>query len=597
VNPLSIFCARLRALIERASASDDAEQRAWAEAASAMGLVEAAAAVALQSITQPIEAFAIDKRLRPAVTERAAERWPFRFAWRGETIDWRSLEPQHVPLALASALDDLTWGWPVNLALRDMATLLEQTRDPLAKRLARAFLDGTFTPLQGGDVGIAARQLTDDARAHGDPELRAALERWDVAVCVLIASAELDVREAQRRPAIAIDAGSVHHELLTGWRDLPKDRRMRRTPVRDGWAEIIYPGKQLGLRLSVQDLPERIVHAVREWKHWQGLRHWAALQLLFTDAGRTGRIRWTLDAHLEALGYGDRSRRDPKVRATVAAEVEALTRMEIAIYHPDGTVRLRGPVLAVTQRGEAMRGSEWALEGLELVIHPVLYEGVRKASGEIGRLWAPAPMELARIDHVRHPHALALGLILPIRWRWDLTEDTDHVLLTGTKLLEAAGIELKHHHPSRAWATLRENLDELERVGGLGRYEWQTPGEAWSLLGRCMLFQPQWARERMVLGIVPIELPPPPNLLIGAEFAAWRKVRGWTQSQAAEELKVGLRTIERTESSPDAPLGPASLKPLTLYREQCERNAAPPSPEPATDPLDALPGDPDGSRF
>jgi hypothetical protein len=67
---------------------------------------------------------------------------------------------------------------------------------------------------------------------------------------------------------------------------------------------------------------------VREWKHWQGLRHWAALQLLFTDAGRTGRIRWTLDAHLEALGYGDRSRRDPRVRATVAAEVEADRRQQ-----------------------------------------------------------------------------------------------------------------------------------------------------------------------------------------------------------------------------------------------------------------------------
>lgn len=594
MNPLTILSARLRAVIERAAASDDDDLRAWADAAAAPGLVESAAAATFQSVVLPLDAFAIDKRLRPALTERAAERWPFRAAWRGDVGDWRALEPTLIPLALAVALDDLTWSWPVNLALRDVATLLEQTRDPLAKRLAKAFLDGTFTPLQGGDVGTAATQLTEEARAHGDPELRAALDRWNVAECVLIASAELDVREAQRRPAIAIDAGSVHHELLTGWRDLPKDRRLRKTPVRDGWAEIIYPGKQLGLRLSVQDLPERIVHAVREWKHWQGLRHWAALQLLFTDAGRTGRIRWTLDAHLEALGYGDRSRRDPKVRATVAAEVEALTRMEIAIYHPDGTVRLRGAVLAVTQRGEAMRGSEWALEGLELVIHPVLYEGVRKSSGEIGRLWAPAPMELARIDHVRHPHALALGLILPIRWRWDLTEETDHVLLTGAKLLEAAGIELKSHHPSRAWATLRENLDELERVGGLGRYEWQTPGEAWSLLGRCRLFQPQWARERMVLGIVPIELPPPPNLLIGEEFATWRKMRGWTQIQAAEELKVGLRTIERAESNPDQPLGPALRKALTQYREQCERDAPPSPVEPATEEPDALASEPDG---
>ncbi len=597
MNPLSIFSARLRSLVERAAASDEDDLRAWAEAASAPGLVESAAAVALQSITQPIDAFSIDKRLRHAVTERAAERWPFRFTWRGGASGWRSLEPPLVPLALAATLDDLTWGWPVNLALRDVATLLEQTRDPLAKRLARAFLDGTFTPLQGGDVMTAASQLSEDASAHGDPELRAAIERWDVAVCVLVASAELDVREAQRRPAIAIDAGSVHHELLTGWRDLPKDRRTRKTPVRDGWAEIIYPGKQLGLRLSVQDLPERIVHAVREWKHWQGLRHWAALQLLFTDAGRTGRIRWTLDAHLEALGYGDRSRRDPKVRSTVADEVEALTRMEIAIYHPDGTVRLRGPVLAVTQRGEAMRGSQWALEGLELVIHPVLYEGVRKSSGEIGRLWAPAPMELARIDHVRHPHALALGLILPIRWRWDLTEETDHVLLTGAKLLEAAGIELKSHHPSRAWATLRENLDELERVGGLGRYEWQTPGEAWSLLGRCRLFQPQWARERMVLGIMPIELPPPPNILTGADFAAWRKSHGWTQSKVSQELKVGLRTIERTESNPDASIGPALRKALTQYREQSEGASGNGHAEPATEVLEVPSLDSEGTRF
>ena len=56
------------------------------------------------------------------------------------------------------------------------------------------------------------------------------------------------------------------------------------------------------------------------------------------------------------------------------------------------------------------------------------------------RLWW---LEKARIDHVRHPHALALGLILPIRWRWDLTEDTDHIVLTGAKLMEAAGIRIQ----------------------------------------------------------------------------------------------------------------------------------------------------------
>ena len=118
-------------------------------------------------------------------------------------------------------------------------------------------------------------------------------------------------------------------------------------------------------------------------------------------------------------------------------------------------------MLAVTQRGEAMQGSEWALEGMELVIHPVLYEGVRKANGEIGRLWAPAPMELARIDHIRLPHALALGLILPIRWRWALSDEVGYIILTGAKMLEAAGIEVRNQRPGRAWTTLRQSLAAL----------------------------------------------------------------------------------------------------------------------------------------
>ncbi|HNQ08645.1 MAG TPA: helix-turn-helix transcriptional regulator, partial [Tetrasphaera sp.] len=513
--------------------------------------IEAAAAAATNALTRHVETFKIDRRLRTAVVERAAVRCPFRVLWRDEGA-WEDAEPAHWPLRLAAHTDTAAWSWPVNLALRDVATLLMNLRDSHAKRLGRAFLDGTFASLQIGDVSAAAALLHTEHEGFDD-ELREALTQWDVRLCVLVAGAELDVQESQRRPAIALDAGSVHHELLTGWRDLPKDRKIRKTPVQNGWAEIIYPGKQLGLRLNVQDLPERIVHAVREWKHWQGLRHWAALQLLFTDAGRTGRIRWTLESHLEALGYGDRSRRDPKVRAMVASEVEALTRMEIAIYHPDGTVRLRGPVLAVTQRGEAMRGSEWRLEGLELVIHPVLYDGVRKSSGEIGRLWAPAPVELARIDHVRFPYAIALGLILPIRWRWDLTEDMDYIVLSGAKLMEAAGIKIQQQHPRRAWEALEENLEELKQVGGLGRYEWEE-GPPWSLSGRCRLYQPQWVRERMVHGLVPPETTALPMPLTGAELRAWRASRNWTQQEAADQLKVSRRTVIRAEASPDEPL-------------------------------------------
>ncbi|MBK6529789.1 MAG: hypothetical protein IPF99_09350 [Deltaproteobacteria bacterium] len=52
--------------------------------------------------------------------------------------------------------------------------------------------------------------------------------------------------------------------LIDRWRDLPKNRRRPFTTTqRDGWAEILHPSKQLGLRLDVQELPERIVHAIK----------------------------------------------------------------------------------------------------------------------------------------------------------------------------------------------------------------------------------------------------------------------------------------------------------------------------------------------
>lgn len=367
------------------------------------------------------------------------------------------------------------------------------------------------------------------------------------------------IEQDRTRPFMALDAGDISHTLLGRWRDLPKNRRRPyKTTQREGWAEILHPSKQLGLKLDVQDLPERIVHAIKAWRSWQGLRHWAAMQCLFTEAGRTGRIRWTLENHLDALGYADRSRRTPELRATVAAEVEALTRMEIAVYHADGTLRLRGPVLAVTQRGEALRGSKWTLEGLELVIHPALYEGVRRADGSIGRLWAPAPTELATIDHARFPYALALGLILPIRWRWDTADGRDHLTLSGQKLLETAAIVVSPHDPGRAWATLDRNLTELQRLGGLGHTRW-NPGEARTPLGRCHLFPPQWVRDRLVHGIAPIELPPTPSILTGGELREWRMGKRWTQTQAAKALGVGERTIQVAEANLDGPLGRAIL--------------------------------------
>ena len=388
----------------------------------------------------------------------------------------------------------------------------------------------------------------------------------EISLLAQVYTAWLALQRDLRRPFIALDAGKTHHTLLTRWRDLPKNGEFR-VQTREGRAEIIAPDARgkMGLLLDVHEIPLQLVEAIRKWRSWHGLRHWAALQRLFTAAGRTGRIRWNLDGHMDALGLAARSRREPRIRKKIAHEVEALTRLEIAVYNTDGSLRLRGPILAVTQRGEALHGSEWALEGLELVIHPVLYEGVRKGSGELGTLWTPAPAELAQIDERTHPHALALGLLLPIRWRWDYDSGQDHLILTGQKLLEIAGIHRSARNPNRAWQTLDRNLQALQSIGGLGHVEWE-PGEQNTLEGRCRLHPPTWVRDRLVHRLFPEETSRNADVLTGADLAEWRRSLGLSQEALASQLGLSERTIRRAEASMDHSLTASLRKALSHFQ-------------------------------
>jgi hypothetical protein len=378
--------------------------------------------------------------------------------------------------------------------------------------------------------------------------------------CVVTAQAFRAWRAIQqdlRRPMIAVDAGRQHHNFVCGIRDLPKDRTPRKAKVIDGRVEILAPdGRSVQLLLPLDGeggLHRATIETLRQWRGWEGVRHWAALQrLVSVEGGRSGSVRWTLDAHLDALGYNDRVRRDPAVRQRIAREVELLTRLELAVYAPDGSLRARQPLLVVGTKYDRLQGTTWTLEGMELKVNEWLYRGVRDPkTGKLGTAWHPAPIELAQIDHVRFPYAILLGLILPIRWRWDLGS-RDHCVLSGENLLATAGIVLSKDHPGRAWDTLRQNLGELQRRGGLGHYEWE--GEAWTETATCRLYPPQWIRDRTLHGLTPFELAPPPAILTGEELLSWRKKRGISQAECAKMLGVSERTIRGAEAKLKVPL-------------------------------------------
>ena len=134
------------------------------------------------------------------------------------------------------------------------------------------------------------------------------------------------------RPVIAVDATQPHHDLMTGWRGLPKNlgrrkekRYRRRIPGEESNGidrlEILAPdGRAIQLTLPYGDessgrtsnLQDAVIRTLQQWQGPEGIRHWAAMQrLLSVEGGRSGSVRWSLESHLAALGYAERNRRDP----------------------------------------------------------------------------------------------------------------------------------------------------------------------------------------------------------------------------------------------------------------------------------------------
>ena len=394
------------------------------------------------------------------------------------------------------------------------------------------------------------------------------LYRIPVAGLAVLYLAECDVRAGSRKPAMVIDASKDHHSLVGGMRDWPKDGRRHRGREIDvkiraedviERVELLASGSMVQLHLPMpafEGMQDHAIEALRRLRGAKGLRHWAALLRLFSvEGGRSGTYRWLLDEHLNAMGYDERQRRDPAVRADAAHEVEALASLELAIYTQGGVLRERRRLLLETGRFERRVGAEYKLDGIEFQMNQKVFSGVRASTGEIGQKWMPAPVELATIDHIRFPYAHALGMLLAIRFRWRLDEHADHVALSGQNLLRLANIPFQQDRAKRAWDKLKSSLDVLKKVGQVAHYTW-SDGDAWSQAGICRIYSSAWILDRAARGVVQEEKPVDPDRPVtGAELKTWRKKHGLSQRDAAERLKVTHQAIAKAEGKPEEPLG------------------------------------------
>jgi len=566
----------------------------------------ACAAAMADSVTRCAD-LAVTPTLRAAVLARpeVVDRWPvvsvFHSVW-GEVVEHTGGSHQLTYTGSDSgrppvAGDELRWRWNMDMvslggsvidADERVWTLVREAETPerpagwwpgeaapvdVARWVAR---DKRLEPTSAREIEERARNMRGRRFDEWTVVRRGAVdpEAYPPAGLALLYLAEREVEAGLRRPAVAIDAGKHHHELLSGWKGIPRDGvRHRAAPggaaVMDGRVELLLPGTatQLALPLPMEGLSASAVALLRELRGAAGLRHWCALQrLLSVEGGRQGWVRWTLDEHLEAMGYGASTREDPTKRAEAAAEVEVLTKLELVVYDATNTLRSRAPLLMVGVRFERIAGAKWALEGMELKINELLYRGVRTPGGKVGTNWMPTPVELAKLDHARHPYAHGLGMLLAIRMRWDIGDDRA-LRLTGRTLLDLAGILYAERRAVEAWRKLERELDALAKVELL-TYRWDA--DPWTLAAVCEVAPAGWMMDRVGRGLVPVERPPAVIPRTGAELVEWRTARGWSQRAAAGRLGVGQSTLSNAEAKPDAALSDRvvdALKQLETDRE------------------------------
>jgi hypothetical protein len=451
--------------------------------------------------------------------------------WRGGRFTWNRPHPLVTPPDVAYT-DALRWA-----------------QKTLARAVGKKAAAGALDENTAGD-GTVPHPFVLPADEHG-----VARALWPSHVAVLF-RAWREVDHDRRRPALAIDAGKVNHGLLMGWSQVASEREIRCRSTGEGFVELLLPGQsQISLGVP-EEAHERLISEIRHLRSPNGLRTYATLLHLLSIRGqRQGFVRWTLEEHLDVQGAPKKERREARLR-TEAQEVELLTKIELAVRDSSGQVRERRPLFLVGSRFERLQGSRWKLDGMELQVNPLIWSGVRDPkTGRLGTNYGLGAEGLPRLNPRTHPAALALGIILPIRFRLALNEGRDYHDLSGENVLRYAGLPYSSRDPGRTWQALSDDLDELTRLGGVRRWEWKGDGKP-SLANVLRFYMSEGHRDRMALGVRPMELPAA-RPVTGEELKAWRKAGKMTQAKAAEVLKVGLRTVKRAEAAPGEALGPA----------------------------------------
>lgn len=483
---------------------------------------------------------------------------------------------------------------------------LEQRRarhDALVKRWGETVrAEGWSIPLSGGDADDVPPEMLinrgDEWGPTADPaavarsldtaprwlaEAAAACilhtfrERWSPAAVAHIAAA-VDRIDGEQRAArmFALPAAQEprvvfemiaraesfagDHDVAKVGRDVKHSAAARRVTWRVAWDGRPNDRGQLTFGFAITAPTADVFRDILAELGAEGLRDYVILHRMAAEQGRTGRFRWTWEAHKRATAHEARvrtgGRRDDDTKAKALERIARLRRAELHVEAVDGQGRRawrvvgEAPLVSIVGGVEARDGD---VEGLELVLNPTLYRTAAAGGGGRGELlFTQLPEAVLSLPAL----AFSLAVMLAFRWRY-AADDGGALTIPKAKLHEYmdAG-KWRRGDAAEADAILSRALAHI--AGAFG------PGCTFEDAGDVVKAHPGRAFVAAVVDRVPPCLPASTASAprTGAELRAWRERRKLSQVEAAAVLGVGAATVKRAELAAAKPL-PRAFKRAT----------------------------------
>ena len=173
-----------------------------------------------------------------------------------------------------------------------------------------------------------------------------------------------------------------------------KYRKTRRVERSSGRVSLLIPGHPTQLWLPLDDegtLSDWMIHTLSLALGPLGVRVWTSLLAELSAYGRTGYFRFTFDGVIDAMNLHPKSRERPEVRQRIIDIIHMLTKIELEVDHPHDHQWAKRPIFLIGGRFGRREGRESKLEGLELIINPLLYDGVRDPIKKTLKKLLPSP--------------------------------------------------------------------------------------------------------------------------------------------------------------------------------------------------------------